>query len=308
MNYMASELQKQINTLEELSAVQQRFVADVSHELRTPLTTVRMAAEVLHDAREDFDPIAARSTELLQNELDRFEALLTDLLEISRFDAGAAELALSVADLRDVVDRVVEANAPLAASNRTAVVVHASGPATAEVDVRRIERIVRNLLVNAIEHAEARPIEVLIDSDEHAVAIAVRDHGVGFEASQAKQVFHRFWRADPARARTVGGTGLGLSIAMEDANLHGGWLTAWGRPGQGAQFRLTLPRTAGAILATSPLPMVPRDFVGSSDRARVEASGAESAARAGATALSAPPAVDAQPLAVSGADQGGGTG
>ena len=305
MNYMASELQKQINTLEELSAVQQRFVADVSHELRTPLTTVRMAAEVLHDAREDFDPIAARSTELLQNELDRFEALLTDLLEISRFDAGAAELALSRVDLRDVAHRVVEANAPLAASNRTAVVVHATGPATAEVDVRRIERILRNLLVNAIEHAEARPIEVLVDSDDHAVAIAVRDHGVGFEAGQAKQVFHRFWRADPARARTVGGTGLGLSISMEDANLHGGWLTAWGRPGQGAQFRLTLPRTAGGILETSPLPMVPRDFVGSSDRGRAETAVTE---HAGATALPVPAAPDAKPMAVSGADQGGGTG
>ena len=305
MNYMASELQKQINTLEELSAVQQRFVADVSHELRTPLTTVRMAAEVLHDARDDFDPIAARSTELLQNELDRFEALLTDLLEISRFDAGAAELALSRVDLRDVANRVVEANASLAASNRTSVVVHATGPATAEVDLRRIERILRNLLVNAIEHAEARPIEVLIDSDEHAVAIAVRDHGVGFEAGQAKQVFHRFWRADPARARTVGGTGLGLSISMEDANLHGGWLTAWGRPGQGAQFRLTLPRTAGGILKTSPLPMVPRDFVGSSDRVRTET---DAARHAGATALPAPAEVDAKPLATSGADQGGGTG
>nr|WP_294696314.1 MtrAB system histidine kinase MtrB [uncultured Friedmanniella sp.] len=305
MNYMASELQKQINTLEELSAVQQRFVADVSHELRTPLTTVRMAAEVLHDARDDFDPIAARSTELLQNELDRFEALLTDLLEISRFDAGAAELALSRVDLRDVAHRVVEANASLAASNRTSVVVHATGPATAEVDLRRIERILRNLLVNAIEHAEARPIEVLIDSDEHAVAIAVRDHGVGFEAGQAKQVFHRFWRADPARARTVGGTGLGLSISMEDANLHGGWLTAWGRPGQGAQFRLTLPRTAGGILKTSPLPMVPRDFVGSSDRVRTET---DAARHAGATALPAPAEVDAKPLATSGADQGGGTG
>jgi two-component system sensor histidine kinase MtrB len=305
MNYMASELQKQINTLEELSAVQQRFVADVSHELRTPLTTVRMAAEVLHDAREDFDPIAARSTELLHNELDRFEALLTDLLEISRFDAGAAELTLSQVDLRDLVDRVIEDSARLAASTRTAVVVHATGPATAEVDVRRIERILRNLLVNAIEHAETRPIEVLIASDEHAVAIAVRDHGVGFEAAQAKQVFHRFWRADPARARTVGGTGLGLSIAMEDANLHGGWLTAWGRPGQGAQFRLTLPRTAGAILETSPLPMVPRDFVGSSERVPAEVVVPK---RAGATALPAPGAVAGKPLAVSGADQGGGTG
>ena len=72
-------------------------------------------------------------------------------------------------------------------------------------------------------------------------------------------MFHRFWRADPSRARRSAGTGLGLSIAMEDANLHGGWLTAWGRPGMGAQFRLTLPRKAGAILETSPLPLVPRD-------------------------------------------------
>jgi two-component system sensor histidine kinase MtrB len=278
MNYMASELQKQINTLEELSAVQQRFVSDVSHELRTPLTTVRMAAEVLHDAREDFDPIAARSAELLQNELDRFEALLTDLLEISRFDAGAAELALSTVDLRSVVARVVAASRPLAEKNRTTVVVHDSGPATAEVDVRRIERILRNLLVNAIEHSEARPIHIFVEADEQAVAVAVRDHGIGFEAGQAKQVFHRFWRADPARARTVGGTGLGLSIAMEDANLHAGWLTAWGRPGQGAQFRLTLPRTAGGILETSPLPMVPRDFLGATDgRAEGEGAGANSA-------------------------------
>jgi len=301
MNYMASELQKQINTLEELSAVQQRFVSDVSHELRTPLTTVRMAAEVLHDAREDFDPIAARSTELLHNELDRFEALLTDLLEISRFDAGAAELALSTVDLRDVAEQVIEANAPLVAANRTSVVVHATGAATAEVDVRRIERILRNLLVNAVEHAETQPIEVLIDSDELAVAVAVRDHGVGFEANQAKQVFHRFWRADPARARTVGGTGLGLSIAMEDANLHGGWLTAWGRPGQGAQFRLTLPRTAGTILETSPLPMVPRDYAPPS---QPPATAAEHAVDPLTAAVTAP--ADGKPLAVSGVEPAGG--
>ncbi|HEY5821651.1 MAG TPA: MtrAB system histidine kinase MtrB [Propionibacteriaceae bacterium] len=261
MNHMAAELEKQITTLEELSAVQQRFVSDVSHELRTPLTTVRMAAEVIHDAREDFDPVTARSAELLQTELDRFEALLTDLLEISRFDAGAAVLAIQQVDLRDVVARVVEAHMRLADVYGTPVLVHSSGEAKAEVDSRRIERILRNLLVNAIEHSEGNPIDILIESDDAAVAIAVRDHGIGFEASQARQVFHRFWRADPARARTVGGTGLGLSIAMEDANLHGGWLTAWGRPNLGAQFRLTLPRKAGAILETSPLPLVPRDLV-----------------------------------------------
>ena len=262
MNYMASELEKQINTLEELSAVQQRFVSDVSHELRTPLTTVRMASEVLYEARDDFDPVAARSAELLQNELDRFEALLNDLLEISRFDAGAAQLTVEEVDLRDLIDQVVEANAPLAETNNTKITVHEGGEAKAEVDTRRIERILRNLLVNAIEHSEGHPIDILIESDDAAVAVAVRDHGVGFEASQARQVFHRFWRGDAARARTVGGTGLGLAIAMEDANLHGGWLTAWGRPGMGAQFRLTLPRKVGAILETSPLPLVPRDLVG----------------------------------------------
>jgi two-component system, OmpR family, sensor histidine kinase MtrB len=264
MNYMASELEKQINTLEELSAVQQRFVSDVSHELRTPLTTVRMAAEVLYEARDDFDPVAARSAELLQKELDRFEALLSDLLEISRFDAGAAQLNVEEVDLRDLVHRVVEANARLAETNNTEVNVHESGEAKAEVDTRRIERILRNLLVNAIEHSEGHPVDILIESDDAAVAIAVRDHGVGFEASQARQVFHRFWRGDAARARAVGGTGLGLAIAMEDANLHGGWLTAWGRPAMGAQFRLTLPRKVGAILETSPLPLVPRDLVGPS--------------------------------------------
>jgi two-component system, OmpR family, sensor histidine kinase MtrB len=261
MNYMASELEKQITTLEELSAVQQRFVSDVSHELRTPLTTVRMAAEVLHEAREDFDPVSARSAELMQTELDRFEALLTDLLEISRFDAGAAVLSADLVDLREIVDRVVEANALLAESHGVKVTVQASGEAKAEVDARRIERILRNLLVNAIEHSEGKPVDILIASDQLAVAVAVRDHGVGFEASQAKQVFHRFWRADPARARTVGGSGLGLAIAMEDANLHGGWLTAWGRPGLGAQFRLTLARRLGMVLRTSPLPLVPRDLV-----------------------------------------------
>jgi two-component system sensor histidine kinase MtrB len=262
MNYMASELEKQINTLEELSAVQQRFVSDVSHELRTPLTTVRMAAEVLYEARDDFDPVAARSAELLQNELDRFDALLSDLLEISRFDAGVAQLSVEEVDLRDLVYRVVEANERLAETYQTEIAVHESGEAKAEVDTRRIERILRNLLVNAIEHSEGHPIDILIESDDAAVAVAVRDHGVGFEASQARQVFHRFWRGDAARARTVGGTGLGLAIAMEDANLHGGWLTAWGRPAMGAQFRLTLPKNVGAILETSPLPLVPRDLVG----------------------------------------------
>ncbi|WP_067436917.1 MtrAB system histidine kinase MtrB [Nocardioides jensenii] len=259
-NQMASSLQRQIRQLEELSRVQRRFTSDVSHELRTPLTTVRMAGDVLHDAREEFDPVTARAAELLQTELDRFEGLLTDLLEISRFDAGAAALDLDDVNLIDVAHRVVDMTRAVAEQRNTTVTVRAlSEPCLAEADTRRVERIVRNLVSNAIDHAESRGIEILVNGDDHAAAIAVRDHGVGLAPGEASLVFNRFWRADPARARTSGGTGLGLSISLEDTHLHGGWLQAWGQPGRGAQFRLTLPRRAGAALRQSPLPLVPED-------------------------------------------------
>jgi len=259
-NQMASSLQRQIRQLEELSRVQQRFVSDVSHELRTPLTTVRMAGDVLHDARTGFDPGTARAAELLQTELDRFETLLVDLLEISRFDAGAAVLELEEINLVDVVHRVVDQTRLLASQRSTRVVVKSPDHAClAEADVRRVERIVRNLITNAIDHAESRDIVVRVAGDEDSAAIAVRDYGVGLREGEAAMVFNRFWRADPARARTSGGTGLGLSISLEDTHLHGGWLQAWGRLGDGAQFRLTLPRHVGMPLRRSPLPLVPED-------------------------------------------------
>ncbi len=263
-NQMAEALQSQIRKLVELSRVQRTFVSDVSHELRTPLTTVRMAGDVLHDARNSFDPVTARAAELLQNELDRFENLLGDLLEISRFDAGAAALDLEDTNLRDVVHRVVTATEPMAAQRGVTVRVEDAEPdapvCMAEVDVRRVERIVRNLVTNAIDHADSSGVEIRVASDGKATAVTVRDHGVGLQPGQSAMVFNRFWRADPARARTTGGTGLGLAIALEDARLHGGWLQAWGTPGGGAQFRLTLPRRAGDPVAHSPLPLVPQDL------------------------------------------------
>jgi len=260
-NQMASNLQNQIRQLEELSRVQRRFTSDVSHELRTPLTTVRMASEVLYDARDRFDPVAARAAELLQTELDRFEALLVDLLEISRFDAGAAVLDLDDVDLVEVVRRVVDAMRPLADQAGVKLsVVAPKRSAFAQADVRRVERIVRNLVANAIDHAGDRAeVVVRVAGDDHAAAVAVRDYGVGLAPGETAMVFNRFWRADPARDRSSGGTGLGLSISLEDAHLHGGWLQAWGRPGAGAQFRLTLPRRAGGRLRHSPLPLVPSD-------------------------------------------------
>ena len=259
-NDMAASLQLKIGQLEDLSRVQRRFVSDVSHELRTPLTTVRMAADVLHESRDSFDPATARSAELLQTQLDRFEALLADLLEISRFDAGAATLDPVEADLRDAAASVVDALRPLAERTGTEIrLTLPAQPAVAEHDPRRVDRILRNLLANAIEHSEGRPIDVTVAASGEAVAVGVRDHGTGLRPGESSLVFNRFWRADPARARSIGGTGLGLPIALEDARLHGGWLQAWGAPGDGAHFRLTLPRRLGEEVSASPIPLEPLD-------------------------------------------------
>nr|WP_237740809.1 MtrAB system histidine kinase MtrB [Arthrobacter crystallopoietes] len=257
-NRMAASLQEQITQLAALSEMQQRFVSDVSHELRTPLTTVRMAAEVLYEARDEFDPINARSAELLYNQVERFQALLADLLEISRFDAGAAVLDAEPTDLLDVVRHAMEGAQPLADNSGSGLELKTDLTAcVADMDPRRIDRILRNLIVNALEHGEGRPVEVLVAASDEAVAVAVRDHGIGMTAMEASRVFDRFWRADPARARTTGGSGLGLSIASEDARLHGGWLQAWGQPGAGSCFRLTLPRRRDTVLTGSPLPLPP---------------------------------------------------
>lgn len=262
-NDMAASLQTQIRQLEDLSRLQQRFVSDVSHELRTPLTTVRMAAEVLYAERDTMPPALQRSSELLYGQLDRFEALLSDLLEISRFDAGVAVLETESVDLRDLVALAVADAAPLAASRDCAIGTDLPPqPCLVGCDPRRIDRILRNLLANAIEHGQGAPLEVRVGADDAAVAVSVRDHGRGLDTADLTRVFDRFWRADPSRVRTLGGTGLGLSIAMEDAHLHGGTLEVWGRPDEGAVFLLTLPRVAGEPLPDrSPLPLDPTEVV-----------------------------------------------
>ncbi len=261
-NHMAASLQEQITQLATLSQMQQRFVSDVSHELRTPLTTVRMAAEVLYDARHDFDPINKRSAELLYNQVERFQSLLSDLLEISRFDAGVAVLDAEAEDILQVVAHAIEGAAPVAAEYGSEIVLRApEGAIIVEMDARRIDRILRNLILNAVEHGEGKPVTVTVAASQTAVGIAVRDQGIGMAPAEAARVFDRFWRADPARARTTGGSGLGLSIAMEDTKLHNGWLQAWGKKGSGANFRLTLPLRQGEEIDKSPVQLEPEDIV-----------------------------------------------
>ena len=257
-NDMAESLQRQIAQLEEFGNLQRRFTSDVSHELRTPLTTVRMAADLIHEHSEALEPALRRSTELLVSELDRFEMLLNDLLEISRHDAGVAELSVEAVDLRGTVRSALDNVGHLADDAQIDLIVDMpTDEVIAEVDPRRVERILRNLIANAIDHAESKPVRIRMAVDEDTVAVTVRDYGVGLRPGEEKLVFSRFWRSDPSRVRRSGGTGLGLAISIEDARLHQGRLEAWGEPGKGACFRLTLPLVRGHKVTTSPLPLKP---------------------------------------------------
>lgn len=257
-NDMADTLQSRIQELDQLSDMQQRFVSDVSHELRTPLTTIRLASEMLESAASGLGPGQQRAIEVLGTQVERFESLLGDLLEISRYDAGHVTLETEPTNLVNLVEETAEALRPLSPGE---IQVHAAGGyAPIDADPRRLRRIVSNLIGNAIEHGEGGAIEVSIDSNSTAVAVNVRDRGIGMTDEHVEHVFDRFWRADPSRKRTLGGTGLGLAIAQEDAAVHGGLLEVWSRPGEGTNFRLTLPRGDAVRSFVSPLPLVPEGY------------------------------------------------
>lgn len=253
-NKMADSLQQQITKLASVSKMQQRFVSDVSHELRTPLTTIKLAGDLIFEARDTLNPSLRRSAELLSGQIVRFETLLNDLLEISRYDAGAVRAELEIHDLNQIVGMAVASVEPLASDRGSQIqITLPPEEVLAEFDARRIERLLRNLLANAIEHGDAKPIVLAVGVNEQAVAVSVTDSGVGMSKLELERVFDRFWRADPARKRTTGGTGLGLAISLEDTLLHGGSLDVWAEPNQGASFRLTLPKVQGSEFGESPL-------------------------------------------------------
>jgi two-component system sensor histidine kinase MtrB len=265
-NKMADSMQRQIVRLANLSQVQQRFVSDVSHELRTPLTTIRLAGDVLYGQKDSFTKENARTVELLITQIDRFESMLTDLLEMSRYDAGAVALEVDEVNIVPLVEDCLDQLGPLAKQKGSNLVLDVRGGyGGCGVDQRRLRRIVLNFVGNAIDHGEGKPIVTFIDSNEEAVSIAVRDWGVGMKPEEVDRVFDRFWRADPSRQRTTGGTGLGLAIATEDATAHGGRIDVWSKPGAGSCFRLTIPRSPLAPWSLSPLPLPPEPLSGSGE-------------------------------------------
>jgi two-component system sensor histidine kinase MtrB len=253
-NKMADSLEQKITKLASVSKMQQRFVSDVSHELRTPLTTIKLAGDLIFENRNELDPQLRRSAELMQGQIERFEVLLSDLLEISKYDAGAVLPELEIHDLTKVVTSAVSSIEPLALKRGSVIELELpEGEVLAEFDSRRIDRLLGNLLANAIEHGEGKPISIAVGLSDDAVAVRVTDQGVGMTESELERVFDRFWRADPARKRTSAGTGLGLAISLEDTLLHGGSLDVWAKPDEGASFRLTLPKVQGEPVKSSPL-------------------------------------------------------
>jgi two-component system sensor histidine kinase MtrB len=254
-NRMTDNLAQKIGELEHVGSLQARFVSDVSHELRTPLATVRMAADYIHAARAGLPADAQRAAVLLERELERFENLLEDLLEISRFDAGVIALEPVEVDLAGLLDEVVDALDPIAHGRKVTVeltVDRGGGLPLVGADPRRLDRVFSNLVKNAVEHTSEGSVRIGVGRRDEKVVVTVSDDGEGIPAEDLPHIFERFYRADVHRARTIGGTGLGLAIALENVHLHRGSIDVESEVGEGSTFTVTLP-------AVTPKPEAPAE-------------------------------------------------
>jgi two-component system sensor histidine kinase MtrB len=242
-NRMAAALEETIGRLQAAQGQNRRFVADVSHELRTPLSALVAEASILRDDLDSLPAGTRRAGELLVADVARLRALVDDLMEVSRFDAEAEQVATQPVDLVRVLETVIVNRLP------SARLTPPAGPVTIETDPRRLERIVGNLLDNAREHAPGAPVEVSLEVTGEAITIAVEDRGPGVESDRLGRIFERFYKADPSRHG--GSSGLGLAIAAEHAALLGGELRAANRDGGGLRIELRLPVT-GSLRAGDP--------------------------------------------------------
>ena len=228
---MAESLEDSVRTLQQMETTARRFAADVSHELRTPLTAMTAVTDVLSAQTRDMTPEAARATDLVVREIRHLDRLVSDLIEMSRFDAGTALLNAELVDVRSAITTSLEVR-----GWADQVDVDVEPGLMAHLDLRRFDVIVANLVGNAVKYGRP-PVSV---TARGGLVVEVADHGPGIPEDALPHLFERFFKADAARARSDG-SGLGLAIALENARLHGGELRAGNRPGGGALFRLTLP-------------------------------------------------------------------
>lgn len=237
-NRMAAALQGTIARLEASQQQNRRFVADVSHELRTPLAALVAEASIIDAGLDRLPPESRRAAELLVADVRRLRSLVEDLMELSRFDAEAEEPTLVPLDLGDAVATVVRARLPEATLHLPAEPIVVLG------ELRRLDRIVGNLLDNARTHAPGAAVEVAVrpaDDVPGAAVVVVADRGPGVEPGAVAHLFDRFYKADASRR--LGSSGLGLAIAAEHARLLGGRLAARNRDGGGLEVSLHLPVT-----------------------------------------------------------------
>ena len=231
-NEMAEALEEKIRALSEAQARERRFTADVAHELRTPLTALAGEAALLAEHLERMPAEAKRPAELLVEDVGRLRRLVDELLEISRLDAGREDVRAEPVDLGMLATRLLHSR-----GWETSVVLDAE-PVVVEADPRRVERILSNLVENALTHG-GRDVAMRVGLNGSDALVEVRDRGSGMTRDQLAQAFERFYKTDPARAG--GGSGLGLAIALENARLLRGAIDAWSEPGVGSRFTLRLP-------------------------------------------------------------------
>ncbi|MFF7547889.1 sensor histidine kinase [Streptomyces canus] len=235
-NETAAALETSVAELREMEARARRFAADVSHELRTPLAAMSAVTDVLDEDAARLDPDTATAVRLISEETVKLARLVDDLMEISRFDAGAAVLHLDEIDLAESIRRT------LAARGWTDTVATDLPPPHAvrgRVDPRRLDVVVANLVGNALKHG-ARPVQVRLSAGGAGAVIEVRDSGPGIPHDVLPHVFERFYKSDTARIRSEG-SGLGLSITAENVRIHGGTVRAANHPAGGAVFTVELP-------------------------------------------------------------------
>ena len=240
---LASSFNEMAAALEERIGRDRRFVGDVSHELRTPLTTLRASTDYLLERSDRLPASSRRAAELLAADIGYLQKLVDDLLDLSQVEAGRVDMAwerLNVADLA----REVVARRSRSGGGEVAVEVEADPSKLSTVaDKQRLERVVGNLVDNALTHGQGKDVTVRIAADDGILRLSVEDRGPGIPVEAGGRIFERFYKADPARPRDGrGGSGLGLAIARENAHLHGGEIVVFNGRSGGARFELTLPR------------------------------------------------------------------
>jgi two-component system sensor histidine kinase MtrB len=251
-NEMADALEAKITALSEAQARERRFTSDVAHELRTPLTALVGEASILREHLDRMPEESRRPAELLIQDVNRLRKLVDELMEISRFDAGRETVLAEPVDVGALIEAVVRARGW---DGRVSVQGDGSSLTT---DRRRLERILANLIGNAVEHAGAG-VRVRVGSGNDRAYIEVIDSGSGIPSDHLPHLFERFYKADPARSS--GGSGLGLAIAMENARLLGGDIEVRSELGIGTAFRLVLPVTE-SLRAGEPGVSTPADHEG----------------------------------------------